>query len=117
MPEAGFRQVLLLRWKPGAALTRRAEVLAAALALSSQVPEVISVSAGEDRGTDDTWDAVISIDFQDEAGWRRYLEHPAHRSFVAEHSVPTISERAVIHCDLTRWQRSSPPIGEGSGVP
>jgi len=95
--ESGFRQVLLLRWRPETEPAARSATLAAALALPGETVEVLGVEVAEGRGFEGTWDAVIVMNFADEAAWRRYLEHPAHRAFVADHSLPTIAERAVIH--------------------
>lgn len=97
MTEPGFRQVLLLRWRPGTDPAARSATLAAALALPGETVDVLGVEVAEGRRFEDTWDAVIVMDFADEAAWRRYLDHPAHRAFVADHSLPTIAERAVIH--------------------
>ncbi len=108
MSEGGFRQVLLLRWSPEAEPGARAEALAAALALPERVAEVLGIEVAESSGSEDAWDAVIVMDFADESGWRRYLDHPAHRAFVNDHSLPTIAERAVIHHRVGDIRRSGP---------
>lgn len=108
MNEGGFRQVLLLRWSDEAGPGARAGTLAAALALSEQAAELLEIQVAESSDPEDAWDAVITMDFTDESGWRRYLDHPAHRAFVDDHSLPTIAERAVIHHRVADIRRSGP---------
>ena len=116
MNEDGFRQVLLLRWSPEVEAGARTRTLAAALALPEEAAEVLRVEVAEGSGFEDTWDAVIVMDFADESAWRRYLDHPAHRAFVADHSLPTIAERAVIHHRVGDIMRSGPSFTTGSGT-
>jgi quinol monooxygenase YgiN len=105
VPEPGYRQLLLLCWRARIPPGRRAATLDAAAALGGAVEGLAAVEISESCHHDDQWDAVVVMDFTDEAAWKRYLSHPAHRAFVETHSAPTIEDRAVIHCRLDRWQR------------
>ena len=93
---AGFRHVVLFRWKPGTA-ARELEALERALAaLPREISEIREYRYGRDAGeVKGNFDFEIVADFADAEAWRRYLDHPAHTALVAERVRPILAERAA----------------------
>ena len=91
-----FRHVVLFRWKPGTGAAELAALERALAELPAQVPEIESYRYGRDAGlTEGNFDFAIVAEFADEAAWRRYVDHPAHRKLVAERVRPIAQERAA----------------------
>lgn len=59
--------------------SQAAEITAALLGLREQVPQIVSLTVDANRFPDETnGDLLLVADFDDEAGFRAYCEHPAH---------------------------------------
>ena len=43
-----------------------------------------------------TFDFSVTADFDDEAGYVTYRDHPVHQALIAEHMTGKVSERASI---------------------
>jgi hypothetical protein len=94
---AGFRHVVLFRWKPGTGEAELAALEAALRALPAAVPEIRAYRFGRDAGrVAGNFDFAIVADFADRDAWRRYVDHPAHVKLVAEHVRPLAAERAAV---------------------
>ena len=65
--------------------------------LPAQIPEIVSYRTGRDLGLrDDTADVAIVGEYADEAAWRAYLAHPAHRAVVTDHVEPLVAHRQSV---------------------
>lgn len=65
--------------------------------LAGQVPGLASVRTGQDLGlAAGNADVVALLEFESEASWRAYGEHPAHRSLVSEVIAPVLVSKAAI---------------------
>jgi hypothetical protein len=89
-----FRHVVLLT------LDDRADVdglLDALGGLPEAIPELRAYQVGRDAGLV-AGNATVAVvaDFDDEAGWRTYADHPAHQAVIAERIRPHLVTRAAV---------------------
>lgn len=86
-----IRHVVLFRFHDDTP-DRPIEALDAALsALPRQIPAILDYRHGRDLGiTDGTWDYAVVGDFADEAAYRSYAGHPAHRDVITHHVEPIL---------------------------
>ena len=91
-----LRHVVTFTWNESATPAALDVIVAALLALPGEIPELRSYHVGPDAGLDDgNADFAIVADFDDEAGWRAYQEHPAHQA-VRELLRPIVASRAAV---------------------
>lgn len=91
-----LRHVVTFTWNEAATPAALDVIVAALLALPGQIPELRSYHVGPDAGLDDgNADFAIVADFDDEAGWRAYQEHPAHQA-VRDLLRPIVASRAAV---------------------
>jgi catechol 2,3-dioxygenase-like lactoylglutathione lyase family enzyme len=91
-----FRQVVVQTWGDGVTSEQK-QALLRALAALRQIPEVVSARGGIDGGYfPGNWGSVAVLDFADLDAARRYVAHPAHQAFIAEHAAPLTDRRAVV---------------------
>jgi len=65
------------------------DIVEALRGLPAQISEIRSYEVGADLGLrDGNADLAIVASFDDEAGWRAYLSHPAHLQAIDEHIAP-----------------------------
>ena len=93
-----FVHNVFFKWKPGTTPAEISEMKAALATLPGAVPSIRSYIFGSDLGLSagTSWDFAIVAQFDDEAGWKGYLEHPAHEKVRAESLAPRIAERASV---------------------
>jgi hypothetical protein len=101
---AGFRHVVMFRWKAATSESQLAELERALAALPSEVAEIRSYRFGRDAGkAEGNFDFAIVADFADREAWQRYVAHPAHQKLIAERIRPILAERAA-----TQYRLESP---------
>ena len=101
MSDSGFRHVVLLKWKDGTDSASRSAVREGLAALPSQIPELRSYLFGEDRGlVPGNFDFAIVAEFEDEAAWRVYVDHPSHQDVIARLIQPIVAQRVAVQFDL-----------------
>lgn len=92
-----FRHVLLLTMRDDVGESQVDALIEALRALPAQIPEIASYRVGRDLGLrDDTADVAIVAEYANEASWRTYLAHPAHRAVVADHVEPLVARRQSV---------------------
>ena len=92
-----FRHVLLLTMNDGVDDAQVDALVEALRGLTAQIPEIVSYRVGRDLGLrDDTADVAIVGEYADEAAWRTYLAHPAHRAVVTDHVEPIVADRRSV---------------------
>lgn len=97
---AMFRHVVLFRWNPDADDTAKAAIAAGLAELPAAIPTIRGYRFGADAGVNEgNWDYAVTADFDDEAGYLVYRDHPAHRRIVVDHIAPAISDRAAVQLD------------------
>ncbi len=96
-----LRHVVMFRLAPDAPpeTPRRLEEGLAELARS--IPEIERYEYGADRGLrEGNFDFCLVADFADADAFRRYVDHPDHRRFVAERLTPVAAERIAVQYAL-----------------
>ncbi|MBM3660493.1 MAG: Dabb family protein [Actinobacteria bacterium] len=95
-----FRHVVLFRWNPDADDAAKAAIAAGLAALPAAIPTIRGYRFGADAGVNEgNWDYAVTADFDDEAGYLVYRDHPAHRQVVVDHIAPAIGDRAAVQFD------------------
>lgn len=91
-----LRHTALFRWRPGTTSEQVAQVSEALRRLPATICELRDYRVGRDANlADGNWDFAVSADFDDVAGWRAYVDHPAHQEVLAR--VRTMAEeRAAV---------------------
>ena len=107
-PSAGtviavFRHVVMFQWAAETTDAAKVAAVDALTALGPQIPTVRDYRFGPDAGlADANWDFVLVADFDDEAGYLTYRDHPAHRALIADVLQPMIERRAGVQYRLDR---------------
>lgn len=88
-----IRHVALFTWSEPPAPEWIAQVTRDLAALPAQIPELRSLACGGDLGlTEGTADFAVVAEMDDDAGYRAYRDHPAHRA-VAERILAQSAHR------------------------
>ena len=89
-----FRHVVLLTFADG---TDVDGIAAALRQLPAQIPELRSYVVGVDAGIGEgNAQLAVVADFDDEAGYLAYRDHPAHQQVIAERIRPALTARAAV---------------------
>lgn len=97
-----FRHVVLFRWSSTADEASRAAVPGALAELERTIGTIRAYAFGPDAAVNDgNHDYAVVADFDDEAGYLEYRDHPAHRRVVAEVLAPIIAERAAVQLTVS----------------
>jgi hypothetical protein len=92
-----FRHVVLFRFRPDTTAEQRQAALDGLHALPGQIPEIREYHVGADLGLrDGNFDLAVVALFDDEAGWRTYLDHPAHVAVASGLIRPFAAGRASV---------------------
>lgn len=85
---------VLLRFVAEATDDQVDAVVEALRALPEQIPEIRSYRVGRDAGfAEDNAHVLVLATFADEAGWRSYQDHPAHRAVITDLIAPIKASR------------------------
>ncbi len=89
--------MVLFRWIDGADDESKAAVAAGLRALPEVIDTIRDYRFGADAGVNDgNYDYAVVADFDDEAGYVVYRDHPAHRQLIAERIAPLLEERVAV---------------------
>ncbi len=92
-----FRHVVMFRWNPEVGDAEQAAVATGLAGLPAAIETIRAYRFGADaRLAPDNWDFVVVADFDDEAGYLVYRDHPAHQAVIADAIKPAISARAAV---------------------
>ncbi|MEM7413416.1 MAG: Dabb family protein [Myxococcota bacterium] len=101
MAEPGFRHVVLLQFQEGTDGAAREAIRAGLAALPAQIPELRAYHFGDDLGlVSGNFDFGIVADFDDEAAWRTYVDHPSHQDVIARCIKPVLAQRFAVQFAL-----------------
>jgi hypothetical protein len=96
-----FRQIVAIRWADGVTAEGKQGYRDALDALR-QIPELLSLTCGDDAGHfDGNFDFAAVMDFADFGTARAYVRHPLHRAYIADHASKVVGERVVVQHDWT----------------
>ncbi|HEV2309042.1 MAG TPA: Dabb family protein [Acidimicrobiia bacterium] len=91
-----LRHVAVFTWNEHATPAVLDEIVAALRALPGEIPELRAYHVGSDAGLDNANAAfAVVADFDDEPGWRAYMENPVHRA-VRDRMRPLVATRAAV---------------------
>ena len=92
----GVRHVVMFRWREGVDADHPARTSAALATLPGQIPEIREYRFGPNLGINPgTYDFVVVADFDDEAAYLVYRDHPAHQQVIADVITGFVAERAA----------------------
>jgi len=95
-----LRHAVLFRWRPGTDPGDVAQAADALRRLPAVIPELKHYRVGPDAGrVAGNWDFAVVADFDDEAGWRTYTDHPAHLA-VAARIRSLMEDRAAVQYEV-----------------
>lgn len=96
-----IRHVVLFRWADGTTEAAKEAVAAALAGLPGQIPAIRDYRFGSDAGlADGNYDFAVTADFDDEADYVTYRDHPMHRAAITEHIAPIVAERVAVQLRL-----------------
>ena len=93
----GVRHVVMMRWVAGLPDDHVDRVRAGLAELPGRIPEIRDYRFGVDLGINQgTYDFAIVADFDDEAAYLTYRDHPDHQRFIADHITGNVADRAAV---------------------
>jgi endonuclease/exonuclease/phosphatase family metal-dependent hydrolase len=96
-----IRHVSLLTWVEAVTPEQVAAVATGLRALPAIIPELRDYRVGPDLGVDNGNASFVVIgDFDDEAGYRTYRDHPDHQAVAREHILPILAGRTAAQYSL-----------------
>ncbi len=89
-----IRHIVLFRWKPEATDAAKERVAAELSALPGKIPQVRAYHLGSDAGlVPGNADFALTADFDDQAAYLAYRNHPEHQAVLQEAINPIVAER------------------------
>ena len=98
----GFRHIVLLRWQEGTDRAAHDAVVDGLRALPAHIDTIRNYVVGTDaRVNEGNYDLAVVADFDDEAGYLTYRDHPAHRKVIDERITPILAARAAVQHEVS----------------
>lgn len=92
-----IRHTTLFKWTAAATAEQKQAVAAELTAFAPTVPAIRSYRCGADAGlVEGNFDFAVVADFDDEAGYFTYRDHPEHREISARTVVPIMEQRVSV---------------------
>lgn len=92
-----LHHVIMLRWVEGVTDEAKQAVVDGLMGLREEIDTIRAMRMGFDLGIRaDNFDFASLIEFDDEAGYLTFRDHPAHQKVVVEHIRPAMAERAGV---------------------
>lgn len=92
-----LNHVIALRFKDGTSSEQVQQLVDGLMGLRGEIETIRSMRMGPDlRIRQDNFEFASLIEFDDEAGYLHFRDHPAHQQVVAECIRPIIAERAGV---------------------
>jgi hypothetical protein len=92
-----IQHVVLLTFAPEATLEQREAVATGLRELPALIPEIRRYAVGHDLGlASDTASFGIVAEFETQADYEVYRDHPAHKRVITDHISPIRASRAAI---------------------
>lgn len=92
-----FSHIVLFNWTDDATPNQINDVFANLRGLPAAIPEIRQYRFGRDAGlADDNYDAAVVADFDDEAAYRVYANHPTHKKLIENHLKPIMADRVAV---------------------
>ena len=92
-----IRHVVMFRWNDDVTDAQIDATIAALHTMPGAIHTIRAYRFGRNLGINPgTFDFSVTADFDDEAGYVTYRDHPVHQALIAEHMTGKVSERASI---------------------
>ncbi len=92
-----FRHVVLLTWTDDATEEQKQTVATELRKLPGVISELRDYRVGQDAGLNPGNSSFAAVaDFDDQAGYVVYRDHPAHRAVIEQHISPILAGRAAV---------------------
>ena len=92
-----FRHVVLFTWKPEATDEQKRALHDGLAKLPPAIDTIRAYKFGPDAGLRPAnYDYAVVADFDDQAGYLTYRDHPVHRDLVERHVNPIVASRAAV---------------------
>ena len=96
-----IRHIALFRLKADAPDGARSSLEDGLFQLAQTISEISSYDYGGDIGLrEGNFDFGVVADFENEAAFSRYVNHPDHQSFIRERLTPVVEERVSLQFEL-----------------
>lgn len=96
-----IRHVAMFTFKPDAPEETPASLAAELSQLPGKVPSISAYAYGADLGLrEGNYDFAVIADFENEADFRTYVDHPDHVAFIQDHLRPVLAERVSIQIEI-----------------
>ena len=96
-----LRHVVCLTFRDGTDPAEVAALRDALAELPGRIPDIRAYAFGTDVGlATGNADFAVVADFDDEAGWRAYMEHPDHVRVREELVAPIVAERSAVQFEV-----------------
>jgi hypothetical protein len=101
-----IRHCVMFSFSEGATEEQKEAVRAALHRLPDLIPEIRAYRFGDDLGLrEDTYDFVVTADFDDVDGFLVYRDHPDHQKVATEVIGPIVQKRAAVQFE---WPSALP---------
>jgi Stress responsive A/B Barrel Domain len=96
-----FRHVVLFTWKDDATEARKRALHDELAKMPPAIDVIRAYKYGPDAGINAAnCDYAVVADFDDDAGYITYRDHPAHRALVENYVSPIVASRAAVQFEI-----------------
>ena len=96
-----IRHVVVFGWKPEATPEQVEQIATELRKLPARIPAIKAYACGSDAGiTQGNSDFAVTADFDDEAGFVSYRDHPDHRAIIQTYITPITAHRAATQFEV-----------------
>ena len=96
-----IRHVVVFKWNDDVTSAHIDAMSTAAAGLPEAIDTIRGFRCGRDAGINQgNFDFAVSADFDDEAGYIVYRDHPAHQALIAAFIAGRIAQRAAVQFEI-----------------
>lgn len=96
-----IRHVVVFKWNDDVTPEHVEAMHTAAAGLPEAIDTIRSFRCGRDAGINQgNFDFAVTADFDDEAGYLVYRDHPAHQALIAAFIAGRIAQRAAVQFEM-----------------
>ena len=96
-----LRHIAMFRFKPEAPEDAARQLEEGLFLIAQTIEEIAAYTYGADLGIrDGNFDFAVVADFETEADFRAYVDHPDHQAFIRDRLTPVVGERVSVQFEL-----------------